>query len=81
MKYFDKKSDDYIEENGMRGAKRYAQEDIENYRKYRESLTPEEAAEIDAKLRKREKQGMLIWVGWGIIVTIMLIVCLTGNFS
>ncbi len=67
----------YMEENGIRGAKRYTKEDIAKWQAKRANMTEEEIAEMEANLeRKGDKMGKGFLVVVGAIVILAVIACI-----
>ena len=79
MKYFGKDLNQWNEEHGMRGAKKYAAQSSAEWKERRSKMTPEEIAEMEASLRRRELYGVMVWAGWAILIVAMIVCCATGK--
>lgn len=68
---------DYIEENGVRGSKRYARESVGKWKAKRDSMTAEEIAEMEAALEKKaDKMTKVFLTIVGVIFVGAVIACI-----
>ena len=74
---------DYMEENGMRGAKRYAEADIAKWQAKRANMTKEELEEMEQQDELDKWTGKWMLIGIGVVLaavcTLLIIGELTGN--
>ena len=72
---------DYIEENGVRGSKRYARESARKWKAKRDRMTAEEIAEMEALFEKKAgkmEKAFLVIVGGILVAAVIVCIMLAG---